>query len=111
METELAVGRWLGAIGSAAALALAAVLAFAAIVSGLTTALAFAIVLALAGMLILVVHTDQANTGCGRRLRSRGLGWAIAGGLGRSSGAANQTGESGGEHKCFQGILHGDFLD
>ena len=111
METALDAGRLFGAIGSAAALALATVLAFAAIVSGLTTTLAFAIVLALAAMLVLVVHADQANTGCSCGLGSRGLGWPIAGSLGRNSCAANQTSESGGEHKCFQGILHGDFLN
>ena len=66
---ELEVRRGLGAIGSASALALAAVLAFATIVSGLTTALAFAIVLSLAGMLAFVlIHSCETNTGY------RGLG-------------------------------------
>ena len=44
---------WLGAVGSATALALAGILAFAAVVTGLAAALAFAGILALASVLFL----------------------------------------------------------
>lgn len=53
--TELSNRWWLGAVGCAAALALAGVLAFAAVVTGLAAALSLAIVFAFTGVLALVL--------------------------------------------------------
>src|SRR5258708_18178872 len=65
---------WLGAIGRAAALALARVLAFATVVTGLAAALALAGVLALTGMLfldLLVVFLVLVLAQCAERERQR----------------------------------------
>jgi hypothetical protein len=61
---------WLRAVGSAAALALARVLAFAAVIARLTTALSLAIVLAFAGMCVtlLIILLRQQQTSARRRL-------------------------------------------
>ena len=58
--------RHLGAVGCAAALALAAVLAFAAVVAGLAAALSLAIVLAFTGVLGRLVLSGVAEAGLGR---------------------------------------------
>ena len=84
-------------IGRAAALAFAAVLGFAAIVTGFASALAFTVVLALAGMFGLVggLKTNEPDTclgvlgsgGLGVGLRRRGLR------LNAGGGAAQQAGD------------------
>ena len=59
----------LGTVGGAAALALAAVLAFASVVAGRATAVSFTGILAFAGVLVglLGVRLLAAVDGCGRR--------------------------------------------
>src|SRR5277367_4363720 len=60
--------RHLGTIGRAAALALARVLRFAAVVAGLAAALALARVLALTRMLVLIGCISRLVLGCSRSL-------------------------------------------
>ena len=92
--------RHLGAVGCAAALALAAVLSFAAVVARLAAALAFAVVLAFTGMLGGLVGTGETHAGlC--RLDGRAVG-TIGGSLGRNGGSADQSGECCRQKQCIQ---------
>src|ERR1700727_2219168 len=90
----------LGAIGGAATLALAAVLA------GLAAALALAIILAFTSMLVSGVLGDHTNPGGG------GLHAILTGAIARlrcSHRAANQTGKCGAEQKCIERSFHCEF--
>ena len=98
----------LGAVGCAAALALATVFAFAAVVAGFAAALALAVVLALTGVLCGLVGIGIPQTGLGhlgrgslRRCRARGSRMS-------RNGSAHQSGQSCGEEQSIELILHGD---
>src|SRR5258705_8426034 len=84
------LGGWLGAIGRAAALALARVLAFATVVAGLAAALALAGVLAFTSVLfldLLVVFLVLVLAQCAERGLQR---WEQSSGLGCRSGPGEQ---------------------
>ena len=97
-------GLWhLGAVGRAAALALAGILAFAALVAGLAAARSLAIVLAFTGVLGSRGLLTEAETGPGE------VGRAVRGRVCRLScnrGATGETGESCGQKQSIQLILH-----
>ena len=80
---------WLGAIGSAASLALARVLSLATIVTGFTAALSLAGILSLAGMLIL---EEAAASAAGKLSVARGNGSCGVSGLGDGGIARHETG-------------------
>ena len=88
----------MGAVGGAAALALAGVLAFAAVVAGLAAAFALALILARAGMLVGLLVGHHA-----------GLGSALAGsrgGGGSREGASEEARESGASEHRLGGTFH-----
>ena len=61
--------RWFGTVGSAAAFALARVLAFASVIAGLATAFALAVVLPFARMFVTLLVVDKQQAGAGLRRR------------------------------------------
>ena len=60
---------WLGPVGGTAAVALARVLAVAAVIAGLATAFALAVVLPFAGMFVALLVIDEQQAGAGLRRR------------------------------------------
>src|SRR4051812_44874653 len=88
------------AIGRTAALALAAVLAFAAVVAGFAAALALAIVLAFTAVLGRLVRTGQPDPSL-RRLDAGAIG-TVRGRLGRYGGSTDQAGERRRQKHCIQ---------
>ena len=93
----------LGAVGGAAALAFAAVLALATVVAGLAAALALAVILAFTGMLCGLVAVDVSQTSlCGLHIDLRG----IAGSSVRNRGSADKARESGRQKKRIELVLH-----
>ena len=93
----------LGAVSSAAALALAAILGFAAIVAGFAAALTLAVILAFTGVLCRLVLIDVLQAGLGGLDGS--LGRVGRGGM-CNRGSTNQTGESSRQQHCIQLVLH-----
>jgi hypothetical protein len=57
--------RWLGAVGSAAAVALARILAIASVIAGLATAFALAVVLPFTRMFVTLLVVDKQEAGAG----------------------------------------------
>lgn len=102
--------RLLGAVGRAAALALAAILAP---VLSIAAALAFAVILALAGVFGQVLLAGVLRGGAGEQKRVRADG-AVRGyrlSVEPSSGSAHQSGEGCGQCEvCNGGGLHEEFL-
>jgi hypothetical protein len=103
MEKCLDELRHLGAVCCATALALAAVFLLAAVVAGLTSALAFAVVLAFTGVLGWLVSVGIAKT-CLRSLDSCTVRRALRV---RNRCSADQAGKSSRQKKCIELVLHG----
>ena len=94
----------LGAVGRAAALAFAAVLAFTTVVAGLAAACSLAIVLAFTGVLGRCVLSGVAQASLGRF--NRRVFCVVGGCRVRRDGSTHQTGESSGEQHRIELVLH-----
>ena len=104
MEKCLDELRHLGAVGCAAALALAAVLLFAAVVAALAAALTLTVILAFTGMLGWLVRIGITQAGLGRL--DRRVLCIVCGCRVSRDGSAHQTRESSGEQHCTELVLH-----